>query len=186
MNALLRNNEPLAWLGSSDVAQLIRATDWSGTPVGPIEDWPSSLRTTLSICLHSSSPIAVYWGKELITFYNETCAQNIGDRHPGALGMPAAELYAEIWDFVGPILTTAYTKGVSTGSRNQPIPVPRDGRQREHHAERFRLAHSVQPRVEVRHADDAERRHPVKEQTGGEEQHRQRIQHHRRGPPRSK
>src|SRR5687767_9321824 len=131
MNAVLQNNDSFPWLGTSEVATLIRASDWSSTPVGSITDWGPPLRTALNICLHASSPIAVYWGEELITFYNDTCAHNIGDRHPTALGMPAAELYSDVWDFVGPILTTAYTKGISTGSRNQPIPIAREGRIKE-------------------------------------------------------
>lgn len=131
MNAILRNNDSLPWLGNGEVAALIRKLDWSGSPVGPISGWPASLRTALNICLHSSSPVAVYWGDELITFYNDVCAQNIADRHPAALGMPAAELYADIWDVVGPILTTAYRKGISTGSRNQPIPITRGGQLKE-------------------------------------------------------
>jgi two-component sensor histidine kinase len=131
MNALLRNDDSFPWLGNGEVATLIRAIDWSSSPVGPMADWTPSLRTALNICLHSQSPVAVYWGAELITFYNDVCAHNIGDHHPRALGMPAAELYADIWDFVGPILTTAYTKGVSAGSRNQPIPVAREARLKE-------------------------------------------------------
>jgi len=131
MNALLRNDDSLPWLGSSEVATLIRTRDWSASPVGPIADWSPSLRTALNICLHSSSPIAVYWGEELTTFYNDVCARNLGDHHPRALGMPAAELYAHIWDSVGPILITAYTKGISTGSRNQPVPIAREGRFKE-------------------------------------------------------
>lgn len=132
MHAQLRNGgsaDSHAWLGESPVAALVREIDWSRTPLGPIESWPASMRSALDICLHSSSPMAVYWGKELITIYNDACANNIGDRHPVSLGMPASQLYADIWDSVGPVLETAFEKGISTGSRNQPIPVRRqDGR----------------------------------------------------------
>jgi two-component sensor histidine kinase len=128
MNALLRHEDSLPWLGSSEVAALIRAKDWSDSPVGPIEQWPPSLRTALNICLHSSSPVALYWGRDMITFYNDVCAHYIGNRHPAALGMSAVDLYADIWDLVGPLLITAYTNGVSTGSRNKPIPVSQSGR----------------------------------------------------------
>ena len=126
-----RKNEPQAWLGDSEVAAIMRGRDWSRSPLGPIEHWPGCLRTALGICLHSTSPVAVYWGNELITLYNDVCAQFIGDNHPRALGMPAAELYSDIWGSVGPLLITALTQGVATGSRNQPVPLKHQGSHEE-------------------------------------------------------
>lgn len=127
MNAILRKDESCPWLGTSPVAALIRGIDWAGSPLGPIPEWEPSLRTALSICLHAASPMAVYWGEDLLMLYNDVCAQTLGDRHPAALGAPAAEVFADIWDFVGPILKGAYTQGSSTGARNQ-APVAREGR----------------------------------------------------------
>ena len=122
-----RKNELLGWLGDGEVAALIRERDWSRTPLGPIEGWPGCLRMALGLCLHSATPVAVYWGRELVTLYNDVCAQFIGDNHPGALGQPASVLYADIWETVGPILTTAFEQGVPTGSRNQRIPLKHSG-----------------------------------------------------------
>ena len=118
-----RKNKTLGWLGNGEVAALIREHDWSRTPLGPIASWPGSLRTALGICLHSTTPVAVYWGSELITLYNDVCAQFIGEKHPSALGTPASVLYADIWSTVGPFLTAAFTQGVPTGSRNQRVPL---------------------------------------------------------------
>src|SRR5262245_58688211 len=109
-----RKNATLDWLGDGEVASLIRERDWSVTPLGPIEHWPSCLRTALGICLHSTTPIAVYWGSDLITLYNDVCAQFIGEHHPRALGLPARALYADIWGSVGPLFTTAFEQGVPT------------------------------------------------------------------------
>ena len=122
-----RKNELLGWLGDGEVASLIRERDWSRTLLGPIESWPGCLRMALGLCLHSATPVAVYWGRELVTLYNDVCAQFIGDNHPGALGQPASVLYADIWETVGPILTTAFEQGVPTGSRNQRIPLKHSG-----------------------------------------------------------
>lgn len=135
-----RKNKTLSWLGDGEVAGLIRERDWSHTPLGPIERWPGCLRTALGICLHSTTPVAVYWGSELITLYNDLCAQFIGDNHPRALGMPARVLYADIWATVGPLLTTAFEQGVPTASRNQRIPLKHDGQYEE-----VRLDLSVNP-----------------------------------------
>jgi len=39
---------PEHWLlGGGEMAKVIRAKDWSGTPLGPIESWPQSLRTSV-------------------------------------------------------------------------------------------------------------------------------------------
>ena len=123
-----RKNETLGWLGDGEVAALIRERDWSRSPLGPIERWPGSLRTALGICLHSTTPIAVYWGSELIVLYNDVCAQYIGSNHPRSLGTPARVLYADIWATVGPLLLTAFEQGVPTASRNQRIPLKHDDR----------------------------------------------------------
>jgi hypothetical protein len=53
-----------------ELGAMIRAHDWSATPLGAPETWPQSLRSALSICLHSSFPTAIYWGPELRLLYN--------------------------------------------------------------------------------------------------------------------
>lgn len=54
-------HDPLAFLaGGGEMGTLIRAFDWSVTPLGPIESWPGSLRTTVSICLNSDLPARVF------------------------------------------------------------------------------------------------------------------------------
>ena len=126
-----RKNETLGWLGDGEVAAIIRERDWSLTPLGPIARWPGCLRTALGICLHSTTPVAVYWGSELITLYNDLCAQFIGDSHPRALGTPARLLYADIWATVGPLFITAFEQGVPMASRNQRIPIRHAGQYEE-------------------------------------------------------
>ena len=42
------------WLaGGGELSRLIREHDWSRTPLGSIDLWPQSLKTSLSICLAS-------------------------------------------------------------------------------------------------------------------------------------
>jgi hypothetical protein len=48
--------------GAGAMGHLVRSIDWRKTPLGPIAEWPQSLRTTMSICLNSRFPIAVYCG----------------------------------------------------------------------------------------------------------------------------
>jgi two-component sensor histidine kinase len=47
--------------------------------------------------LSSRQPMWVWWGPELINFYNDPYLSIIGGKHPGALGQPARQVWAEIW-----------------------------------------------------------------------------------------
>ena len=88
--------------GGGEMAERIRAHDWASTPLGSPQGWPQSLRTALSICLNSNFPTAVYWGPQLILLYNDAWSAIPGPRHPGALGKPAREAWADVWSIVGP------------------------------------------------------------------------------------
>ena len=76
----------------------IRAFNWSATSLGPPESWPRTLRTCLRIMLASRQPMWVWWGPELINFYNDAYLTIIGGKHPAALGRPARLVWSEIWD----------------------------------------------------------------------------------------
>ena len=84
------------------MGKLIRSHDWSATPLGLPGTWPQSLRSALSICLHSSFPTAIYWGDDLCLLYNDAWASIPGDSHPMALGCPARVVWADIWHVIGP------------------------------------------------------------------------------------
>jgi signal transduction histidine kinase/DNA-binding response OmpR family regulator len=94
---------------------LMRALDWSRTAVGPVETWPQSLRTVLSILLTSPHPIFVWWGKDFVNFYNDAYRPILGaTKHPQALGRSARECWKEIWNVVGPLAEAALERGEST------------------------------------------------------------------------
>ena len=90
--------------GNGEMAGLMRATDWSKTPLGPIEAWPQSLRIAVSICLGSRHPIVLWWGPERWMFYNDGYRPMLGERHPQFLGGSGQECWADIWDIVGPMM----------------------------------------------------------------------------------
>jgi PAS domain S-box-containing protein len=83
--------------GGGEMAALVRDHDWAATPLGPITDWPQSLRSSLSICLHSKTATAICWGPEYLFLYNDSWSAFLGERHPGALGRPAREVMSDIW-----------------------------------------------------------------------------------------
>ena len=88
--------------GGGEMGALIRDFDWDEHPFGPPQTWPQSLRSALSICLHSAFPTAIYWGPDLRLLYNDAWAPIPADRHPGALGQKAADVWPDIWPVVGP------------------------------------------------------------------------------------
>lgn len=75
-----------------------RAMDWSSTPVGPVEGWPQSLKTAVSICLGSRHPMVIWWGKQHLTqFYNDGFISFLGaSKHPEALGQSGRGCWREI------------------------------------------------------------------------------------------
>src|SRR5436190_24371859 len=83
--------------GGGELGALIRAKDWSETPLGPPETWPQSLKTALGIVLNSRYPMFVFWGPELIKIYNDGYRPILGHKHPWAIGRPAREVWPEIW-----------------------------------------------------------------------------------------
>jgi PAS domain S-box-containing protein len=79
-----------------EMARLVQQKDWSQTPLGPIERWPESLRLSVDLILASGFPMALRWGPELISIYNDAYARILGDKHPHALGQPAHVVWPEI------------------------------------------------------------------------------------------
>jgi PAS domain S-box-containing protein len=105
----------------------IRSFDWSSTPLGPISEWPASLREAVSICLRSRFQLAIYWGPQLILLYNDAERDILGAMHPGALGRPAAEILTDMWDVVGPLLQGVAATGEATWSVDQALRLNRRG-----------------------------------------------------------
>jgi len=87
--------------GHSEMAALIRSRDWSDTPLGPIDTWPQSLRTTVSLCLASNFPINIVWGPQHTQIYNDGYRIVCGDKHPASLGMDYTECWASAWPAIG-------------------------------------------------------------------------------------
>ena len=118
-------------IGGGELGHLIRAYDWESSPLGTPGTWPQSLRSALSICLHSSFPTAIYWGPDLRLLYNDAWAPIPAERHPWALGQPAAEVWSDIWDVVGPQFSKVVTTGEGFSVFDQMLPMVRGGVRQE-------------------------------------------------------
>jgi signal transduction histidine kinase len=115
--------------GSGEMAERVRAHDWSRTAMGPIRQWPEVLRTTVNTLLSSRQPMFLWWGEELVQFYNDAYRKSLGaDKHPLALGQRGNECWPEIWPVVGPLIDKVMRNGDSYWSEDQLIPILRDGR----------------------------------------------------------
>ena len=106
---------------------LIDAVDWERTPVGPEAVWPQSLRTALGICFESRFPIIIFWGRELVQFYNEAYSAILGAKHPKAFGQRAQDCFPEIWDQIRPMLHGVLDTGNSTWSEDLMLALERNG-----------------------------------------------------------
>lgn len=113
--------------GGGEMGKLTREKDWTDTPVGPPSGWPQSLRTIIYVILHAKFPMFLWWGKELICFYNDAYRPSLGNhgKHPDILGMPASEAWTEIWDVIKPLINQVLDGG-STFSEDQLIPIYRN------------------------------------------------------------
>ena len=105
------------------MAERVERFEWAATPLGPLDEWPSALRFAVDLCLRASVPTAVYWGADHHLIYNDAWAPVLRDRHPGALGRPAPEIWSDIWDLVRPSFdeVTATGKGVSIYEQMLPL-----------------------------------------------------------------
>ena len=115
--------------GGGEMGALTRTYDWSASPLGPPESWPQSLRTAIRILLNTNHPMFIWWGDELIQFYNDAYCKTMGpERHPSALGQRGRECWAEIWDVIGSQIEQVMRGGGATWHENQLVPVTRHGR----------------------------------------------------------
>ena len=116
------------WLsGGGETGKLIRAMDWSKSPLGSIGSWPQSLRTAVSICLASRFPMAIFWGMAGTQIYNDGYRPVLGGKHPASLGQSCFDCWSEIWNVVGPLYDHVRTTGEATWSEDLPLYMDRHG-----------------------------------------------------------
>jgi signal transduction histidine kinase len=114
------------------MGQLIRAFDWGRTPLGSPERWPQSLRTALRILLTTHHPACVFWGPELLCFYNDAYRGSLGpERHPAMLGAPLREVWSETWSVMGPQIERVMSGAGATWAEDHLVMIPRFGQREE-------------------------------------------------------
>jgi PAS domain S-box-containing protein len=113
-------------MAGGELAQQMRAHDWSGSPLGAPDSWPQSLHTVVGLMLGSQFPMFVAWGPDLGFLYNDAYVEILGAKHPRALGGRFADIWAEIWQDISALVEAAMA-GRATFSENLPLVVNRQG-----------------------------------------------------------
>ncbi|MYM35978.1 response regulator [Duganella sp. FT94W] len=108
---------------------LVQAHRWEDTPLGAVADWPASLRTAVSIVLHSAHPMFLWWGEEMIQIYNDAYVPCFGvGKHPGALGQEGRRCWPEIWPIIGPQIEAVRAGREACWYADNLVPIWRNGR----------------------------------------------------------
>lgn len=119
---------PAPWpAGTGEMAKRIRGFDWASTPLGSIEAWPQSLKTTVELLLSGAFPMVVLWGPQLIQVYNDGYRDLMGTEHPQGLGQAARECRPEVWHIDEPFYRRVQA-GETLTFENRFHPVIRSGR----------------------------------------------------------
>ncbi|KAM0440948.1 hypothetical protein ACHAPT_000251 [Fusarium lateritium] len=104
-----------------------QSVDWASTPLGPIEDWPTDLRTMSNLVMGSPHPAAMYWGPQLVIIYNEAYLDIAGRKHPKLMGSCYMEAWPEIWDEIKPVFKSALESGQATMKHENRLFLNRHG-----------------------------------------------------------
>lgn len=109
-----------------EMAQRIRAFDWSSTALGPIDAWPHSLSCAVQMLLASPMPMVMLWGPLGYMIYNDSYSVFAGGRHPYLLGTPVELGWPEVADFNRNVLDTCLAGG-TLSYRDFPLELLRNG-----------------------------------------------------------
>jgi PAS domain S-box-containing protein len=123
---------PVDWLDalrqSGDVGRDLTAVDWAATPLGDLAGWEHSLRTMVRVVVGSRFAMWMAWGPDLTFFCNDAYRRDtLATKYPWALGRPAAEVWEEIWDDIGPRITGVLETGEATWDQSLLLFLERNG-----------------------------------------------------------
>src|SRR3954454_2276221 len=120
--------DDLLFRNGGDLGRAMAEQDWAGTAVGTPDTWPAALRNMVRIVLTSRFSMWAAWGPELTFFYNDAYRRDtLQAKHPWALGRPASEVWAEIWDDIGPRIRSVLETGVATWDEDLLLFLERSG-----------------------------------------------------------
>ncbi|GAA4339318.1 PAS domain-containing sensor histidine kinase [Flaviaesturariibacter amylovorans] len=120
----MRNPKPSlslpGFLTDGEMGRTIAARDWSRSPLGPLDYWPESLRSALSLLLPSNEPMALAWGPHFTLLYNDSYRMLCGDGHARTLGHDFRRCHPPGWPGIGPAFRRA-ARGEASSIENQRL-----------------------------------------------------------------
>ena len=124
------SSHPTLAVHAKEMASLVANHDWSETPLGPISQWPESLRAVADLALACKFPMVVLWSSDLIQIYNDGYRDLMGDKHPAGLGQPTKACWPEVWDMNEPVYARVL-QGESVTFEDRLYPLKRYGKLEE-------------------------------------------------------
>ncbi len=127
MAGKLFGQDAAIFAATGEMPRLCREFGWTDTPLGPIDRWPQSLKTTVGTLLAAQLPMFLWWGPDLIQIYNDAYrpALKAAD-HPAALGAQGRKFFHEVWPIIGGQIESALA-GQSSWNVDKPVPIARNG-----------------------------------------------------------
>lgn len=124
------NGERLWFLEGGGISgETARSVDWAKTPLGSPASWPIVLQATLATMFRSRQPMFLWWGPELLQFYNDAYLPSFGyGKHPHAMGQRGRQCWQEIWPIIGPQIEEVMTLARGTWHEDALVPIDRNGR----------------------------------------------------------
>jgi len=119
---------PISFLDTmGELGALIAQFDWSTTSLGPIDAWPQSVKSTVSLILHSPLPMVTMWGEAGVMIYNSGYAEIASDKHPALLGAKVRDAWPEARDFNDNVMRVCMA-GKTLHYAKQELTLHRNGR----------------------------------------------------------
>jgi len=111
---------------NDETSRLVLAYPWHATDLGPIDAWPSVLKTTVALIMATPTPIATLWGPDGYMIYNEAYGVIAGGRHPMLLGSKVREGWPEVAAFNDNVMRVGLAGG-TLSYRDQELTLHRGG-----------------------------------------------------------
>jgi len=111
---------------ADETSRMILAYPWHSTGLGPIDQWPAVLKTTVALIMATPTPMATLWGPDGYMIYNEGYRVIAGGRHPSALGSKVREAWPEVADFNDNVMRVGLAGG-TLSYKDQELTLHRSG-----------------------------------------------------------
>jgi PAS domain S-box-containing protein len=113
--------------GGGEMGERMRALDWTRTALGPVAQWPQSLKTIVRVMLDSRYAMWMLWGPELTFFCNDAYLPTVGMKRDWVLGARSDKVWEEIWPDIGPRIQRVLQEGRATWDEGLPLFLERYG-----------------------------------------------------------